>query len=123
MMSIPNHNDSASPAEQLATQAQLLLEQERRLDAAERQQELMRREVERLRAQLELNRPGGYTIAGYASVRGIYMDVNRANMLDRRAVKLSQEYGYDISRTSDPRFGSENVYHADILKEVFAEED
>ena len=76
-----------------------------------------------LRAQVETHPTSCYTIAGYASLRGIRVDVNRANMLGRRAVKLSRKYGYDVSRTSDPRFGSVNVYHEDVLKEVFAEKE
>lgn len=60
-----------------------------------------------------------YTIAGYASLRGLNVNVNRANMLGRKASKLSREYGYDISKTKDPRFGTVNLYHTDILNEVF----
>lgn len=38
---------------------------------------------------------------------------------DIRAYNLSRENGYEISKIHDERFGSVNVYHVDILKEVF----
>ena len=104
-----------SPAELLVRQAQALLEQERRMAAVEN-------EVSEIKAQLTTRPEDCYTIAGYASLRGIRLDVSRANMLGRKAVKLSEEYGYDIGKTSDPRWGKVNVYHEDILKEVFRKE-
>ncbi len=54
------------------------------------------------------------------SLRGIRVDVNRANMYGRKASKLSKEYGYDVTKTQDPRFGTVNMYHVDILKDIFS---
>jgi len=62
-----------------------------------------------------------FTVAGYASLRGFNVDINKANMLGRKASKLSKEYGYDIYKAKDPRFGTVNTYHTDILKQVFDE--
>ena len=47
------------------------------------------------------------------------VDTSKANMLGRKATKLSREYGYDIDKVTDSRFGKVNSYHLDILKEVF----
>ena len=101
-----------SPAELLVKQAQMLLEQERRMTAVEK-------DLSELKAHIETHPTGYYTISGYASLRGIRVDASLANMLGRKAVKLSNEYGYDIGKASDAKYGTVNTYHEDILKEVF----
>ena len=101
-----------TPEEILYEQARIMLEHSRRLSAVEDK-------VSQLEATLATRPEHSYTIAGYASLRGIDVDVNLANMLGRKASKLSREYGYEVSKTQDPRFGSVNVYHEDVLKTVF----
>ena len=108
------YSANLSPAEQLVAQAKMLLEQEKRMAALEDR-------VAIVAARVETRPEDSYSIAGYASVRGIKVDVNKAAMLGRRAVHLSQQYGYDVSVTPDPRFGKVNIYHSDILKTVFDE--
>ncbi|MBQ9212305.1 MAG: Bro-N domain-containing protein [Clostridia bacterium] len=103
-----------SPAEQLVAQAQLLVEQEKRLAA-------MEGKVKNMEARLETRVENAFSIAGYASLRGLNVDVNTANLLGKKAAAMSREYGYPISTTPDPRFGKVNVYHTDILKIVFDE--
>ena len=103
-----------SPAEQLVAQAQLLVQQEKRLAAVEGR-------VKTMEARLETRAENAFSIAGYASLRGLNVDVNTANLLGKKAAALSREYGYPISTTPDPRFGKVNVYHTDILKIVFDE--
>ena len=80
------------------------------------------RQAERLKeieAKITTRNEDYYTIAGYASLRGISVDVNKASMLGRKSSKLSKEYGYEVSKVKDARFGTVNTYHVDILKEVF----
>ena len=101
-----------SPAEQLVAQAQLLVEQEKRLAAVESR-------MKNVEARLETRVEDAFTIAGYASVRGLKVDVQIANLLGRKAAALSREYDYPYSAIPDPRFGKVNVYHTDILKAVF----
>lgn len=60
-----------------------------------------------------------FTIAGYASLRGVNIDTAKANMLGRKAAKLPREYGYDIGKVTDSRFGKVNSYHLVILKNIF----
>ena len=103
-----------SPAEQLVAQAQLLVQQEKRLAAVEGR-------VKTVEARLETRVENAFSIAGYASLRGLNVDVNTANLLGKKAAALSREYGYPVSTTPDPRFGKVNVYHTDILKIVFDE--
>lgn len=101
-----------SSAEMLLMYAQQFYEQEQRLQSVEHN-------IKQLEAKITTHDENYYTIAGYASLRGIKVDVNRANMYGRKASKLSKEYGYEVSKTQDPRFGTVNMYHVDILKDIF----
>lgn len=103
---------SKSSAEMLLIYAQQFYEQEQRLQSVEHN-------IKQIEATITTHDENYYTIAGYASLRGIRVDVNRANMYGRKASKLSKEYGYDVTKTQDPRFGTVNMYHADILKDIF----
>ena len=108
------HVKALSLEEFLFEQAKLMLEHGRRLSVVEEK-------VEQLAAKAETHPEGYYTIAGYASLKGLKMDVSKANTLGRKAAKLSREYGYDVSKTPDPRFGTVNLYYEGILEKVFAE--
>lgn len=101
-----------SSAELLLMYAQQFYEQEQRLNT-------MENDIKRLEAKVTTHNDDYFTIAGYASLRGLNVDVNKANMLGRKASKLSREYGYEISKAKDTRFGTVNTYHVDILKETF----
>lgn len=105
-----------SSAEMLLMYAQQFYEQEQRLSQVENN-------VKELEAKITTHNENYYTVAGYASLRGINVDVNRAGMLGRKASKLSKEYGYEVAKVKDPRFGTVNSYHVDILKEVFDKEN
>lgn len=102
-----------SSAEMLLMYAQQFYEQEQRLQSVEHN-------IKQLEAKITTHDENYYTIAGYASLRGIKVDVNRANMYGRKASKLSKEYEYDVTKTQDPRFGTVNMYHVDILKDIFS---
>lgn len=101
-----------SSAELLLMYAQQFYEQEQRLNT-------MENDIKRLEAKVTTHNDDYFTIAGYASLRGLNVDINKANMLGRKASKLSREYGYEISKAKDTRFGTVNTYHVDILKETF----
>lgn len=88
-----------------------LVEQERRLNSVENRLDMI--EAKAITSPVDY-----YTIAGFASVRKQKIDVCTANMLGRKATKLSKEYGYDIGKVSDPRYGTVNTYHVDILNKV-----
>jgi len=75
--------------------------------------------IKQLTAKVETRNTEFYTVAGYASLRGLKIDVSRASLLGRKATKLSQECGVEIGKTHDPRFGHVNIYHLDVLKEIF----
>lgn len=101
----------------IESQAKIELEQKRQAEQMDR----LESDIKELQAKMSTRNEDYYTIAGCASIRGIKVDINKANMLGRMASKLSRKYGYDIGKTQDPRFGVVNTYHVDILKDVFKE--
>lgn len=88
-----------------------LVEQERRMNELESRMNMIEAKSQTV--------PNEYfTIAGFATIRKQKIDVALANLLGRKASKLSREYGYDIGKVSDPRYGTVNTYHVDILNKV-----
>lgn len=88
-----------------------LVEQERRMNELESRMNMIEAKSQTV--------PNEYfTIAGFATIRKQKIDVALANLLGRKASKLSREYGYEIGKVSDPRYGTVNTYHVDILNKV-----
>ncbi|MBR2549434.1 MAG: Bro-N domain-containing protein [Clostridiales bacterium] len=99
------------------TELMVLMAQE--LDKQAKAVEEVKADMKRLEAKITTIPSEYYTIAGYANLKGKKIDVTRANQLGRYAANLSRKYGYDIGRVSDPRYGSVNSYHMDVLRDVF----
>lgn len=99
------------------TELMVLMAQE--LDKQAKAVEEVKADMKRLEAKITTIPSEYYTIAGYANLKGKKIDVTRANQLGRYASNLSRKYGYDIGRVSDPRYGSVNSYHMDVLRDVF----
>lgn len=99
------------------TELIVLMAQE--LDKQAKAVEEVKADMKRLEAKITTIPSEYYTIAGYANLKGKKIDVTRANQLGRYAANLSRKYGYDIGRVSDPRYGSVNSYHMDVLRDVF----
>lgn len=104
---------------ELSTELQLLIKMELRQKEQDKQMLAMQDDIKRLEAKITTHNDDYFTVAGYASLRGLNVDINKANMLGRKASKLSREYGYNIGKAKDTRYGTVNAYHVDILKEVF----
>lgn len=104
---------------ELSTELQLLIKMELRQKEQDKQILAMQNDIKRLEAKVTTHNDDYFTVAGYASLRELNVDINKANMLGRKASKLSREYGYDIGKAKDTRYGTVNTYHVDILKEVF----
>ena len=76
-------------------------------------------DIKMLTAKIETHPKDYFSISGYASLRGFRIDVSKANLLGKKASKFSRDYGVEMGKVTDPRFGQVNTYHLDILKEVF----
>ena len=109
----------SDPLDLIILQATMMKELRRKQEAQEQEQIEQGHQIKQLAAKLETSPKEYFTIAGFASLRGVRVDVNRAALLGRKAVFLSREYKYDVGKTHDPRFGQVNTYHSDILAQVF----
>ena len=107
------------PLDLIILQATMMKELRKNQEAQERVQIEQGHQLRQLAAKQITSPTEYFTIAGFASLRGIRVDVNRAALLGRKAVFLSKEYKYDVGKTHDPRFGQVNTYHSDILAQVF----
>lgn len=112
-------NSGKTQAEIILEQAQALVAQERRMMKLEDASKKHEQRMNEIEAKMTTHSNEYYTIAGYASLKNKRIDVTQANLLGRKAVKLSKEYGYDIDKINDPRFGTVNAYHIDILEMAF----
>ena len=112
-------NSAKTQAEIILEQAQALVAQERRMLKLEDANKKQEQRIDKIEAKMITRSSEYYTVAGYASLTNRRIDVTQANLLGRKAVKLSKEYGYDIDKINDPRFGTVNAYHIDILEMTF----
>jgi len=110
-----------TPAEMFLHNAQIMVEQERRLARLESKQKATEDKVEEIAAQIQTHPTGWYTIAGYASILGMNLDLKTAGELGKKATRLSRELGKKVQTTPDPRFGRVNVYCPEVLERVFEE--
>lgn len=62
---------------------------------------------------------GYWTITAWCKLNNLAMTLDEANRKGRDAVKLSREWGVDIGKVRDERFGEVNSYREDVLEEVF----
>lgn len=93
------------------------------LDAQRQEQAEQRQELAEIRAKITATPEQYYTVAGYASLRGMSIDTTRAALLGRKAARLSREYDLDIGKAHSSIHGTVNTYHVDVLCETFADVD
>ena len=102
----------------------MLIEQEHRLAEQEQKTQLLEENLTRLQEdhddlKNEIHHPNDYfSVAGYANKVGLRVDVQTAAKLGKKATKESTARGYQIYKINDPRFGTVNTYHSDILKDI-----
>ena len=77
------------------------------------------KEIKQLAAKIETRQTEYYTVAGYANLRGLKVDIKKAGILGKKATKISKDLSYNVGRTHDPRFGYVNTYHIEVLFEIF----
>lgn len=62
-----------------------------------------------------------YTIAGYAKLKNIKIDLGLAKSLGRIAKALCRQFGYVIGEVKDPRYVAVGTYPSEILDMVFSQ--
>lgn len=119
-------NKPMSMLDILANQIALLQQQEREMANVKQIQNVQQNELDKhteelkeIKAKVITSHSDYYTVAGYANLRGVSLDIRQASMKGRMCAKLSKDYDYHIGKVKDERFGEVNTYHLDILAEVF----
>ena len=105
----------------LEAQLEIMREQEAKLLEVQNKQSAQDEKIKNIEAKVSTSNSDYYSVSGYASLKGYkHLDIRKANLIGRLAAKLSKEYGIDIGKVKDERFGSVNIYHIDILNEAFS---
>jgi len=65
---------------------------------------------------------GYWTITAWCKLNNLSLSLDEAMQKGRNATKLSNEWGAEIGKVHDERFGVVNSYREDVLEEVFAME-
>jgi hypothetical protein len=100
-----------SPAEHLLQQAKLMVEQEKRISNVENKLQMLEAKT--------VTHPDEFTIAGFATLHGICVNLVQASKLGRMAKSLCRQKQIQPGAIPDPRFGKVHTYPASILNEVF----
>ena len=103
-----------SAAEIMLQQAQLLVAQEQRLNAVEDK-------VKQIEARAVTSPTDYYTVAGYASLHKIKVDVKKAAAYGRAATFICADNGWATGSVPDPRFGTVKTYPVEALDLAFKE--
>lgn len=104
----------------LETQLAIMKEHESKMIALESKQNDIDSKILEIESKISTSNSDYYSVSGYASLKGFkHLDIRRANLIGRLAAKLSREYGVDIGKVKDERYGNVNIYHIDILNESF----
>ena len=105
----------------LEAQLEIMREQEAKLLEVQNKQSAQDEKIRNIEAKVSTSNSDYYSVSGYASLKGFkHLDIRKANLIGRLAAKLSKEYGVDVGKVKDERFGSVNIYHIDILNEAFS---
>lgn len=99
----------------IQAQTAILIEQERKL--AEHDDRLKRIEAKQQAFEEGVSY---FTVLGYASYKGINVDLSTAQQIGQSATKISKDKGFLIDKVRDPRFGMVNSYHESVLDECIA---
>lgn len=59
-----------------------------------------------------------FTVAGFARLNGLSVDLNSASGLGKRCSTLSKREGKMVGKTNDPRWGFVNTYHVSVLQAI-----
>jgi len=100
------------------TQIELILQSAQLLQAQEQRIGIVETKMKELDART-LASPDYFTIAGYASLNGMSINLQMAAIYGRKATKLCDSENLPTGVIPDPRFGKVKTYPTFILKRVF----
>lgn len=62
-----------------------------------------------------------FSISGYCKIKNRKLTLQEATKFGKEASKLSKELGIQIGKIPDQKYGSVQIYHQDVLEEIFKE--
>lgn len=103
-----------SPLEILKQQVELM-------EGLERRQAESERRIERLETTFEADQghPQMMTIRAYATYRGLRLSDSELSVKGRAATRYSNMHGFPIETTAHRTYGRINLYHIEVLQEIF----
>jgi len=104
-----------SPAETLHEITRQMVKNEKRLRSIEAN-------VADLKAHVTTVNTDYYSVAGFASLKGLNLNVHQCKTLGKKAVQVSRESDYNIGIAYSEIFGQVNTYHVNVLNQLFTEE-
>lgn len=103
-----------------ASQIDILIESAQLLKAQELRLLNVEHKITELQAK-NLTSPDLFTIAGYASLTGVSVNLKLAVQLGKKATTICNERNLMTDKMKDPRFGMVKMYPTPVLEEVFLE--
>lgn len=100
------------------TQIEILIQSAQLIQAQEQRLGLVENKIQELNARTQAS-PDLFTIAGYASLIGISINLQNAVSLGKKATRLCEIEKLSTGTIPDPRFGRVKTYPTHILKRVF----
>jgi phage regulator Rha-like protein len=100
---------------QLAAMVMMLTQ----LDTVKQEQDAQRNEIAEIKARITSSPQDYYTVAGYASLRGISVDTKEAARLGRVAARISRDDELHVGTAHSEAYGKVNTYHVDALCKAF----
>ena len=100
------------------TQIEILIQSAQLIQAQEQRLGLVENKIQELNARTQAS-PDFFTIAGYASLIGISINLQNAVSLGKKATRLCEIEKLSTGTIPDPRFGRVKTYPTHILKRVF----
>ena len=105
-------------AEKPMSHLEILAQSALALVAVEKRQLALEQEIKTLSAKVTTTPTDYYTIAGYAALQGLNVNVYEARDLGKKAAQISRELDYPIHKTHSEIFGVVNTYHVAILTRI-----
>ena len=96
-----------------------MIEQDKKVKALEESVSQLDAKIEEVKAKATMSPMDYYSIAGYAGLRGLTVDVHQAGRFGKSATKFSKDNSYEIFKAHSEIFGAVNTYHLDVLTKLF----
>lgn len=114
-----NHAAPMSMEEMMIFQLQEKIKDRKRLEALEENNKEIQQEIKLIKAHQTTSPNNYFTVAGFASLKNIYIDLGTAKKIGMESSKHCKELGYVMGSVPDARYGTVKTYPVDVLDSIF----